>query len=85
MVALEWINKLNLGENQNNNLIREARDLIRRRWEVDLKHVYREGNRAFDFLSELSLELPTKGLRVWRDLPRGMETYCRKTGQASLG
>ncbi|CAN1747579.1 Putative ribonuclease H protein At1g65750 [Linum perenne] len=36
----------------------EIRDLLRRDWEIRIRHVYREGNRAADFLAGIGFQFP---------------------------
>ncbi|CAI0403203.1 unnamed protein product [Linum tenue] len=54
--ALELIRE-SVGTHPHHILISQIRQLLSRDWQVELKHVYREGNVAADFLASLGHSL----------------------------
>ncbi|CAN1174509.1 Putative ribonuclease H protein At1g65750 [Linum perenne] len=36
----------------------DIQDLLRHDWEVEIRHVYREGNRAADYLADMGFRFP---------------------------
>ena len=54
-----WLAKGEFGSHKYANWPSECIHLLHQGWTVDFKHVYRERNRAVDFLVSISKDLPT--------------------------
>ena len=53
-------------------LVKDINKLLDRRWEVKIAHIYREGNRCADTISNYALSLP-QGLHILEDLPNAVK------------
>ncbi|KAL9411709.1 hypothetical protein AB3S75_045333 [Citrus x aurantiifolia] len=74
-VDSRWVTQLVKNNMVNSNefspLIRAIQELIRRNWQVEITHVYREANFAADYLATLACSIPL-GLHVFNSLPKGV-------------
>ena len=49
-------------EEKYKSLIQECKDLVKKPWSVQLQYVYRESNRAIDFMAKVSLKQENRDL-----------------------
>ncbi|CAN1147577.1 Putative ribonuclease H protein At1g65750 [Linum perenne] len=58
MAVLALVNSAENPVHQHTLEVLDIHDLLRKDWEVKIRHVYREGNRAADFLADMGFRLP---------------------------
>ena len=58
--------------NAHYRLVRYINQLLNRRWEVTIAHIYRKGNRCADVISNYTLSL-LQGLHILEDLSNAVK------------
>lgn len=65
LTAYKGLASLTQGDNQHGVMFKEFKDLLHREWIVQPRYVYRECNKAVDFLARLSTMINYGELQKW--------------------
>ena len=68
MLVVNWLKKVSACDSNQANLIHICLDFLRRNWEVQISHIYREGNQLADYLVNKALHIE-RGIQVLNNAP----------------
>lgn len=55
-IVVKWLHSIGTSYSSSSNLVAKCKKLLAKEWEIRVHHIYREQNRAADFLSSAALD-----------------------------